>query len=107
MKTKMIIPALFVVGLCGAPLMAPASSAHSANVEFVQDADKVRVEKDRLPESVKEAIKKDKKSSEAEFTEAWQMRGEDGKVYYSIKFNHNGEEFSKKYDAEGNEKRDN
>jgi hypothetical protein len=108
MKTKLIIPGIFILGLATAPMLSMANpfDVPAVEISFAQDTDKVKVEKENLPELVKETIKKDKKTSEAEFKEAWQMRGEDGKVYYAVKFDHNGTEISKKYDATGKEKED-
>jgi len=108
MKTKLIIPGIFILGLATAPMVAIANSPDVIAIEssFTQEKEKVKIEKERLPEPVKEAIKKDKKTSEAELKEAWQMMGDDGKMYYTVKFEHNGEEMSKKYDATGKEKKD-
>ncbi|TVP48103.1 MAG: hypothetical protein EA341_11490 [Mongoliibacter sp.] len=108
MKTKLIIPGIFILGLATAPLAVNAASVEPIAFEtsFTQEKEKVKIEEARLPQPVKDAIKKDKKTNEADVKEAWQMMGDDGKVYYAIKFDHNGTEMSKKYDAAGNEKKD-
>ena len=105
---------ILILGLATAPMLAMSSTLDSTAIEtnFIQeqerqDKDKVKIEKENLPEAVRDAIKKDEKTGKAEIKEAWQMRGEDGKMYYAIKFDHNGTEMSKKYDATGKEKKDN
>ncbi|EOZ96964.1 hypothetical protein A33Q_1882 [Indibacter alkaliphilus LW1] len=108
MKTKLIIPGIFVLGLAAAPMVtiATPNNVNAIEISFTQEKEKVKIEKDRLPEPVKEAIKKDGKTKDASIKEAWQMMGEDGKIYYAVKFDHEGKEMSKKYDANGNEKKD-
>ncbi|MBW3469655.1 hypothetical protein [Arthrospiribacter ruber] len=108
MKTKLIIPGIFVLGLAAAPMVtiATPNNVDAIEISFTQEKEKVKIEKDRLPEPVKEAVKRDKKGKDSDVKEAWQMMGEDGKMYYAVKFDHEGKEVSKKYDAAGNEKRD-
>jgi hypothetical protein len=115
MKTKLLIPGILILGLATAPMAAMATPFDTNAIETSitqqqqkqdKDKDKVRIEQDRLPQAVRDAIRMDDKVGKAEIREVWQMTGEDGKVYYAIKFNHEGEERSKKYDASGKEKKD-
>lgn len=105
MKTQLIIPALFVMGLAFSPVSAMSNAANPAAMEtnFIQDSEKVKIEKENLPETLKETIKADETTRDAEVKEAWQMTDGDGKIYFAIKFDHNGTELSKKYDATGKE----
>lgn len=111
MKTKLFLPGIFILGLATAPLIAisnpmNATATETSFTQEKQEKDKVKIEKDKLPQRVQDALKNDREIGEAEIKEIWQMTGEDGKVYYAIKFDHNGNEMSKKYDAMGNEKKD-
>ena len=107
MKTKLIIPAVIVMGLAFSPMAAMSNTIEPVTeVNFIQDTEKTKIEKENLPETLKETIKKDEKTRDAEVKEAWQMTGEDGKMYYAVKFDHNGTEISKKYDATGKEVKD-
>ena len=109
MKTQLIIPALFVMGLAFSPVSAMSNVTDPAAMEtnFIQDTEKVKIEKENLPKTLKETIKADETTRDAEVKEAWQMTGEDGKMYYAIKFDHNGTEISRKYDATGKELKEN
>ncbi|PRY87415.1 hypothetical protein [Mongoliibacter ruber] len=114
MKTKLFLPGILVLGLAAAPMVAISSPVNATAIETSfdqerqekQDKDKVKIEKDKLPQRVQDAIKNDRQTGEATIKEAWQMTGDDGQVYYAIKFDHNGNEMSKKYDAMGKEKKD-
>lgn len=115
MKTRLITTGILILGLATAPMLAMSNTLEISAIEtnFIQeqekqekDKDKVKIEKERLPQAVREAIKNDDSTGKAEIKEAWQMKGEDGKMYYAIKFDHNGTEMSKKYDATGKEKKD-
>ena len=113
MKTKLMTTGILILGLATAPMLAMSNTNDATAIESnftqeqeKQDKDKVKIEKENLPQAVRDAFKKDEKTGKEEIKEAWQMRGEDGKMYYAIKFDHNGTEMSKKYDATGKEKKD-
>jgi hypothetical protein len=104
MKTNLIIPAVFVIGLAFAPVaMSNTNDPGTTEISFIQDSEKTKIDKENLPEAVKETLKNDETTRDAEVKEAWQVRGDDGKMFYAIKFDHNGTEISKKYDTTGKE----
>lgn len=103
MKTKLIIPALLAFGLSTAPLLAQSSEIVTESTEIAIVQDKVKLEPENLPESIKESIANDDKVAALQITEAWQVHEEDGSMHFHIKFDDAGEEIEKKYNAEGEE----
>lgn len=103
MKTRFIIPAMFVIGLATAPLMANPTIASDVNTEMKisQSEEKVKVDPAYLPVPVKEAIKEDETLKALKISEAWKVSGKDDPSHFVIKFDNQGEELVKKYTALG------
>ncbi|MCL6258340.1 hypothetical protein M3O96_04530 [Aquiflexum sp. TKW24L] len=105
MKTRFIIPAMFILGLGTAPLMgyATISTESPSEIKFFQEKEKVKVDPANLPVPVKEAILKDETLKPLKISEAWQVITEDEIDHFVIKFEDGGEELIKKYTALGEE----
>lgn len=103
MKTRFIIPAMFVIGMATAPLMANSTTASSLITEMKvsQESEKVKVDPADLPVPVKEAIEKDVALKALKISEAWKVSGEDAASHFVIKFDNEGQELVKKYTALG------
>lgn len=103
MKTRFIIPAMFVIGMATAPLMANATNASGVITEMkvFQESEKVKVDPADLPVPVKAAIEKDAALKALKISEAWKVRGENAAGHFVIKFENAGQELVKKYTALG------
>ncbi|WP_373524292.1 hypothetical protein [Aquiflexum sp.] len=101
MKTKIMIPAMFAFSMAFAPFVANSSITNFTNSELVED-EKTQLDLQELPEVLKNAVAVDETAAALTITEAWHIKKDDGTVYYKVKFDNNGEELVKKYDAEGN-----
>ncbi|WP_113925510.1 hypothetical protein [Cognataquiflexum aquatile] len=102
MKTRFIIPAMFVIGMATAPLMANSTTASSLITEMKvsQESEKVKVDPADLPVPVKEAIEKDIALKALKISEAWKV-SDDAASHFVIKFDNEGQELVKKYTALG------
>jgi hypothetical protein len=102
MKTRFIIPAMFVIGMATAPLMANSTTASSLITEMKvsQESEKVKVDPADLPVPVKEAIEKDTALKALKISEAWKV-SDDAASHFVIKFDNEGQELVKKYTALG------
>ena len=102
MKTRFIIPAMFVIGMATAPLMANSTIASSLITEMKvsQESEKVKVDPADLPVPVKEAIEKDTALKALKISEAWKV-SDDAASHFVIKFDNEGQELVKKYTALG------
>ena len=104
MKTQFIIPALLFLGMASAPVFANTNVAEKEAIQItVQEKDKVKVDPENLPVLVKETIAEDTETANLTITEAWQNTDKEGAIYYKVKFDKAGEEWVKKYDANGKE----
>lgn len=103
MKTKLIITALLAIGLSTTPLLAQSSEQILESTETTISQDKVKLEPQDLPQTIKESIANDDEISGLQITEAWQVTDENGSMYYHIKFDEGGDEVEKKYNAQGEE----
>jgi choline dehydrogenase-like flavoprotein len=117
MKAKFLIPSLFAFALAGAPLMANAQTTGQGQQQQTQqtqtrtqdkqDKDKTQVAPNQLPREILQAIERNQNINMATVSEAWRITDEeDGKTYYKLKYNHQGQERSIKYDDRGQEVKD-
>lgn len=105
MKTRFIYPAMFILGLATAPLMATAiiPTEFSHQIEMIQNREKVKIDPANLPVPVKEGIIRDEELKALKIMEAWKVSIENIPTHYVIKFDKEGEELVKKYTALGDE----
>lgn len=102
MKTKFMIPALFAFTLAVSPIIANSNviQSNAVDTELVAE-EKTRLDVENLPEVLKNAIANDATAAALPIKEAWHIE-EDGKVHYKVTFDMGGEDFVRKYDAQGN-----
>lgn len=105
MKTRLIYPAMFIIGLATAPLMAKSiiPTGFFNQIEMIKSQDKVKIDPANLPVPVKEGIIKDEELKALKIMEAWKVSGEKTPSHFVIKFDNKGEELVKKYTALGDE----
>lgn len=99
MKTKIMIPAMFACALAFSPLVANSSESQLSATEIIAE-EKTKLDLDNLPEVLKNGIANDARAAVLTMKEAWQIE-EDGIVHYKVIFDMGGEDFIRKYDAEG------
>jgi hypothetical protein len=100
---KKLMLSLAVCGMFGfTAIQANATDLPANPSSIFQDDEKIDPE--NLPEQVKETIKKDDKMKKKKIAEARTER-KDNQMYYVVKFekDDSGEEVTKKFDAMGNE----
>jgi hypothetical protein len=68
--------------------------------------DRVRVAPDDLPQAVRNSISEKEDVRDLRIAEAYQITNEEGELHYEVHFDKEGERVSKKYDAQGNEVRE-
>lgn len=102
MKTKIMIPAMLAFALAVSPMMANSNEiqTNAFDTEIVAD-EKTKLDVENLPEVLKNAIANDATAAALTVKEAWHIE-EEGKVHYKVTFDMGGENFIRKYDAQGN-----
>jgi hypothetical protein len=100
MKTKIMIPAMFACALAFSPFVANSSEIQLSTSEIVV-GEKTKLDIENLPEVLKNAIEKDNTAAALTIKEAWHIE-EEGELHYKVTFDMAGEDFVRKYDAQGN-----
>jgi Ni/Co efflux regulator RcnB len=116
MKTKFLLPAVFAFALAGTPFMATAQTTGQGQGQTQtetrqqkkdKDKDKTQIAPNQLPRQILQAVERNQNINMAAISEAWRVTDEeDNKTYYKLKYRHQGEERSIKFDDQGREVED-
>jgi antitoxin component YwqK of YwqJK toxin-antitoxin module len=102
MKKSILMSALLIGGLAAASPKINATTLPTSMEQSQQE--KVKIDPEQLPESVKNSITADESVATRSIAEAWQMPVPEGKFHYKVVFDNGIEEkLSKTYDEAGNE----
>ncbi|HSJ69272.1 MAG TPA: hypothetical protein VK921_16445 [Anditalea sp.] len=99
MKKLLLVLAISAFGLAG--LQAQTVTPTTAVEQTSQD--RVKISPEDIPQAVKTTISEKADTQDLRITEAYQITNEEGELHYEVHFDKEGEVVTKKYNAAGEE----
>jgi len=106
MKKGLLLIALCAFAFTGLQAQTTETEVEEHNVEMGHDQDRIRIATDDLPEMVRRSIHEGDEVRDLRIAEAYQITNDEGELHYEVHFDRDGERVTKKYDAQGNEVRE-
>ncbi|MBS9524889.1 hypothetical protein KIH41_11735 [Litoribacter ruber] len=99
---------LLVLALCGFAFVGVQAQTTTPPTEPQTEInqDRVKIAPDDLPQAVRNSISEKDDVRDLRITEAYQVTNMEGELHYEVHFDKAGEAVTKKYDAQGNEVRE-
>ena len=106
MKKGLLLLAFCAFAFTGLQAQTTETEAEEQNVERSLEQDRIGIATDDLPEMVRRSIHEGDEVRDLRIAEAYQVTNDEGELHYEIHFDRDGERVTKKYDAQGNEVRE-